>query len=146
MPFSRYFYFKKDTPADVDWKRKAKDRNGSAARELGGYQAYGEWGWNDELLVGDKTSTQEALVEALVQDAVPAVVEGESVDEAAVVERPLQRKTDADTQRDLKRLDRALDRTLYLVVKYQNRGWQLPSGSLEGKENLHQVCTFTLAI
>jgi large subunit ribosomal protein L46 len=52
MPFSRYFYFKKDTPADTDWKIKARERGGASQRELGGYQAYGEEAWNDELLVG----------------------------------------------------------------------------------------------
>ncbi|KAH8769736.1 putative 54S ribosomal protein L17, mitochondrial [Hyaloscypha finlandica] len=53
LPFTRYFYFKKDTPADTDWKIKARERNGVAARELGGYRAYGEEAWNDELLVTD---------------------------------------------------------------------------------------------
>lgn len=139
MPFTRYFYFKKDTPADTDWKLKAKQRNGSAARELGGYQAYGEWGWNDELLVDDKTSTQEALVESLVLDAIPSPIEGETVDEEALPERPLERATEADVKKDFKRLDRALDRTLYLVVKPEKGGWQFPSGTLEGRENLHQV-------
>ena len=33
LPFTRYFYFKKDTPADTDWKIKAKLRNGAASRE-----------------------------------------------------------------------------------------------------------------
>jgi large subunit ribosomal protein L46 len=53
LPFTRYFYFKKGTPADTDWKIKARERNGVAARELGGYRAYGEEAWNDELLVND---------------------------------------------------------------------------------------------
>jgi large subunit ribosomal protein L46 len=142
MPFTRYFYFKKDTPADNDWKRKAKERNGSAARELGGYQPYGKLGWNDELLVGDEVSEPKVMVEALVKDAV-MTVEGEEIltpeQIEAHVERPMERYTEADKTRDKKRLDRKLARTLYLLVKGKTGRWELPSGTLVGKENLHQV-------
>jgi large subunit ribosomal protein L46 len=142
MPFTKYFYFKKDTPADNDWKRKAKERNGSAARELGGYQPYGELGWNDEVLVGDEISEPKAMVETLVKDAV-MTVEGEEVlsPEAieAHVERPMERWTEADKMKDKKRLDRKLARTLYLLVKGESGKWELPSGTLVGRENLHQV-------
>ena len=58
LPFTRYFYFKKDTPADTDWKIKARERNGAPARELGGYRAYGDEAWNDELLVADLEKEQ----------------------------------------------------------------------------------------
>lgn len=146
MPFTRYFYFKKDTPADHDWKRKAKERNGSAARELGSYQAYGEFGWNDEVLMGDKLSEPKTMVEALVKDAVMKV-EGEETGgekEAETVEqnieRPLERWTEADKLKDRKRLDRKLARTLYLCVKGEQGSWTLPNGTLVGRENLHQVC------
>jgi large subunit ribosomal protein L46 len=140
MPFTRYFYFKKDTPADNDWKRKAVERNGSAARELGGYQPYGKLGWNDEVLVGDNISEPQVMVETLVKDAVMRV-EGEEELETmeANVERPLERWTEADKMRDMKRLDRKLARTLYLLVKAENGKWTLPSGTLVGRENLHQV-------
>ena len=150
MPFSRYFYFKKDTPADHDWKLKAKERNGQPARELGGYNPYGELGWNDELLVGDKASETSYLVESLVKDAQVRAVEGKDgkVAEAKAgdgdgegekVERPLETWTEADKARDVRRLDRKLARTLYLVVKRENGGWGFPAGELVGRENLHQV-------
>jgi 39S mitochondrial ribosomal protein L46 len=142
MPFTRYFYFKKDTPADNDWKRKAKERNGSPARELGGYQPYGELGWNDEVLVGDKVSEPRAMAETLVKDAVMRVEGEEELSPEAVeanVERPMERWTEADKARDTKRLDRKLARTLYLLVKGESGKWGLPSGSLVGRENLHQV-------
>jgi large subunit ribosomal protein L46 len=151
MPFTRYFYFKKDTPADHDWKRKAKERNGSAARELGGYQAYGKFGWNDEVLVGDNLSHPKTMVELLVRDAVMKV-DGEETGEMEAetleqnIERPLERWTEADKLNNRKRLDRKLARTLYLCVKGEKEGWTLPSGPLVGRENLHQVDNHSLLI
>lgn len=158
MPFSRYFYFKKDTPADADWKLKAKERGGAPARELGGYDAYGDEGWNDELLVGDRSAETNVMVEKLVKDSEVRAVEGrdgkaiqveegqEGVHEGAKVERPMGRWTKADEAGDMKRLDRRLGETLYLVVKRAGGGWGFPAGMLEGKENLHQVCFPFLAL
>jgi large subunit ribosomal protein L46 len=92
MPFTRYFYFKKDTPADTDWKIKARERNGVPARELGGYRAYGDESWNDELLVselekegggkGMGIAEPKYVAESLVKDARVRAVEGK--DGAAV--------------------------------------------------------------
>lgn len=149
MPFTRYFYFKKDTPADTDWKIKAKERNLQPARELGGYNPYGEAGWNDELLVGDGLSGRGALVESILREAEVRVVEGkdgkavevkvEEGGERGLEGRPLSRVTEADRVRDTKRLDRKLARTLYLVVKRKDGGWGFPAGELVERENLHQV-------
>lgn len=167
MPFTRYFYFKKDTPADTDWKIKAKERNWAAARELGGYRAYGEMGWNDEMLEGEAASAAEGVlgegkggkmgiaepkfvIESLVKDSRVRAIEGK--DGAAVevkegegpageeFERPLGRYTQSDKAGDVRRLDRKLERTLYLLVKGPE-GWRFPAGPLVGrKENLHEVC------
>lgn len=164
MPFTRYFYFKKDTPADTDWKIKAKERNGVPARELGGYKAYGDESWNDELLSSDATLGKEAgkqmgtmglsepkwMVESLVQDARVRAVEGKDGQAVAVeegmeetkdlvVEKPLSRYGEADRTGDEKRLDRQMTRTLYLVVK-RGKHWMFPTGDMVGRENLHQVC------
>jgi len=157
MPFSRYFYFKKDTPADTDWKIKAKERNYQPARELGGYNAYSDLGWNDELLVGDKLSEPSTMVEALVRDSQPRAVEGKDGKPMVVegvestlhddnkIEMPLPRTTAADEKSDFTRLDRKLDETLYLCVSQKDEqtgkiSWWFPAGPLEGRENLHQVC------
>jgi large subunit ribosomal protein L46 len=149
MPFSRYFYFKKGTPADADWKLKAKERGGQPARELGGYNAYGEEGWNDELLVGDGLSETGAVVESLVRDSEVRAVEGKGGQVVEVgekggdrAERPLGRRTGADESGDVRRLDRRLGRTLYLLVKGggEKGKWRFPAGRVEGRENLHQVC------
>ncbi|CZT03486.1 related to mitochondrial ribosomal protein L17 [Rhynchosporium agropyri] len=93
MPWARYFYFKKGTPSDADRKLKEKERNGSAARELGGYRAYGDEAWHDELLsteadagVSEETAKlglgkmgiaePKYLIESLVKDAKVRAVEG----------------------------------------------------------------------
>ncbi|KAL3419162.1 50s ribosomal subunit l30 [Phlyctema vagabunda] len=142
MPFTRYFYFKKETPGDTDWKLKAKDRAGVAAKDIGDYQAYGELGWNDEALVGNKLGEPEVIAETLVKDSQLRTVEGQKASEVVEgikVDNPLPRITEADRTRDLKRLDRKLGRTLYLVVRRADGNWGFPSGPLIGKENLHQA-------
>lgn len=160
MPFTRYFYFKKGTPADTDWKIKARERNGVAARELGGYRAYGNDSWNDELLVTDLEkggkgpgrmglAEPKHLVDSILQDARVRAVEGKDgaaveVQEGDLVhgenaDKPLARWTDADRKGDARRLNRQLARTLYLVVKREGGGWGFPAGELIGRENLHQV-------
>lgn len=142
LPFTRYFYFKKDTPADVAWKRKAAARGGSPARDLGGYNAYSATGWNDEVLVGDEASRPEKVREALVRDAMDRGLSPEEAgaEDEEVVEQPLERATEADRKKDVRRLDRKLARTLYLVVRNGEGKWQFPAAPLEGRENLHQVC------
>lgn len=173
LPFTRYFYFKKGTPADAEWKRKAKERL-TPARDIGIYDAYGKEQWNDEVLVGARESEPEWQVEMLVRDAEGsgvgeaaagvAVDKGEEVDmdeghenkrdvgmvggveqviKREEVERPLRRVTEADRLGDLKSLDRLLHRTLYLLVKGVGGRWEFPNGRLSGKETLHQVCSLT---
>lgn len=68
LPFTRYFYYKKDTQADVEWKRNAKVRK-TASRDIGVYSGYGDEAWNDELLVGDETAEPRNQVDALIRDA-----------------------------------------------------------------------------
>lgn len=146
VPFTRYFYFKKDTPANTDWKIKARQRGGVPAKELGGYKAYGRDAWNDELLIKDKHMVEpEYVINQLVKDARVAVTEDGVVvqDDAAkaeAIELPRPRTTDADLKNDTQRLDRFLDRTLHLVVRNKvTREWGFPSGEILGKENLHEV-------
>ncbi|RKF64712.1 54S ribosomal protein L17, mitochondrial [Erysiphe neolycopersici] len=152
VPFSRYFYFKKDTPANTDWKIKIKERGGVPAKELGPYNAYGKNAWNDELLVKEKHMVEpEYIINQLVKDARVSVTEDGVVvqDESTRiegVEMPLPRTTEADLNKDLRRLDRLLDRTLYLVVKSKDTQlWGFPSGELLGKESLHKSAERILA-
>lgn len=138
LPFTRYFYYQKDTPADIDWKKKIKERL-TPARDIGVYNAYKKEGWNDELLVGARESEPEAQVEALLKDAVIETDEEGQVKQEKF-ERPMPRITEADKLGDTRSLNRLLTRTLYLVVKGEGAGWGFPSGVLIGKESLQRVC------
>ncbi|KAI4221539.1 MAG: hypothetical protein L6R36_006831 [Xanthoria steineri] len=139
MPFSRYFYYQKGTPGDVEWKRKIKERL-TPARDIGVYNAYAKEGWNDEVPVGAKESEPETQVDALLRDAEVEVLtreEGQEVKKHKV-EKPMPRTTEADRVGDTKSLDRRLQRTLYLVVKEGKEGkWWFPNDVLVGKESLH---------
>lgn len=161
LPFSRYFYYKKGTPADVEWKRKAKNRR-TAARDIGVYSGYGNEAWNDEVLIGDKTAELEAQREALIRDAEGRVIEGaEAVGDREVnqeeipgdatagkgtrkelelhVERPAPRITESDEKNDTLSLNRKLDQTLYLLVKNQKGLWKFPEDRMFVTEDLNQV-------
>lgn len=144
LPFTRYFYFKKRTPADLEWKRKMKQRL-TPARDIGRYKGYGDEAWNDELLVGAKESEFEWQVERLIEDAEQdgkeagaAEQPGAKVIEREAVDRPMPRATEADKKGDVKSLNRALQRTLYLLVKNKEGKWQFPQDRLQD-EHLHGV-------
>lgn len=172
LPFSRYFYIKKGTPADLEWKRKIRDRP-TPARDVGLYNAYGREAWNDEVLVGDETAAYENIVGKLVEDAETVVDTstmgqeigaangggagnadidsgnaklGQATGGAAQIklkteriERPQPRRTKADEEGDLHSLDRALERTLYLVVKDAKGEWSFPGALVKGREGLNKV-------
>ena len=121
------------------------------ARDIGLYNAYGDEGWNDELLVGDKVSEPEEQLERLLKDAEVEVTErdiegGGEVVKKEQVERPMPRVTEADKAGDMKSLNRALQKTLYLVVKGREGQWVFPSAELERQESLHTVSCHHLAI
>ncbi|KAI1918277.1 hypothetical protein LOZ39_002437 [Ophidiomyces ophidiicola] len=140
LPFTRYFYFKRGTPADVEWKRRYKDRQ-TAARDIGNYNAYSKDAWNDELLVGAVESEPEHQVEALLADA-EGFVTSESGDAGSKKEemaKPLSRYSKADESGDQKSLDRLLKRTLYLLVQAKEGYWKLPSVTIDGKESLRMA-------
>ena len=140
LPFTRYFYYQKGTPADVDWKRKIRERQ-TPARDIGVYNAYSKESWNDELLVGAQESEPDHQVEALVRDAEIRQTgnEGEQTVRRDKVEKPLPRVTEADKNGNLKSLKRALTRTLYLVVQGAEGRWTFPCAGLVGRESLHAV-------
>ena len=146
LPFTRYFYYQRGTPGDIEWKRKIKERK-TPARDIGEYNPYGDEGWNDELLVGDGVSEPEDQVESLLKDAEVEVkergVQGEGeVVKKEEVERPMPRVTEADRAGDLKSLNRALQKTLYLVVSTGQGQWEFPSAELAMQESLHTVSQY----
>ncbi|KAJ3163451.1 54S ribosomal protein L17 mitochondrial [Geranomyces michiganensis] len=87
-------------------------------------------------------AAQETAVEKTPQGTVRLVQPRE--EELATLETA-SRTTAADEARDMKSLDRALDRTLYLVVRRaagpRKGEWQLPSGQMQGDELLHEAAT-----
>lgn len=166
LPFTRYFYFKKGTPADNEWKRKQKARQ-TAARDIGIYSGYGDEAWNDEVLVGDSTAEPTSQVQALIRDAEGKDIvdakpvgdaesggqeiagdarEGEGVSkevgQKVAIDKPMPRITEADQKGDLRSLNRKLDRSLYLLVQKEDGRWRFPQDRVYGRENLHQVCSF----
>ena len=109
------------------------------------YSGYGEEAWNDELLVGAKESEPQEQIEALLKDAEQPTTEdeeGQTVKKEKV-EKPMPRVTEADRMADLKSLNRALTRTLYLLVKSGDSDtWRFPSSNLIGGEDLHRVRSY----
>jgi large subunit ribosomal protein L46 len=162
LPFTRYFYIKKDTPADIEWKRKAAVRK-TAARDVGVYNAYSKEGWNDEVLVGSKLSEPEDIVEKLIRDAEGKdIIDGEPQGDADAgglaiagkeletegvrkpvgevsIDRPLPRTTKDDEANNTKSLNRRLDRNSYLLVKNKDGEWRFPQDRIYAREGLHQV-------
>lgn len=148
LPFSQYFHYKRGTPAFEHWRTKRRERGGIAARDVGKYNAYTKESWNDEVLMGDDSAQPQKIVEQLIQEegrGSEFVGEGEAADPALA---GLKRATQADTQNDQTSLERSLSRTLYLLVRPKLQGgsadaatsWRFPSGDVEEKEGLKEVC------
>lgn len=140
LPFTRYFYFKRGTPADEDWKRKYRERQ-TPARDIGKYNAYSKEAWNDELLVGAVESEPEHQIEMLVRDAETSASGSQEggATKKEEVQRPFPRVTEADKKGDQKSLNRALQRTLYLLVQSKEGYWKFPSTPVEAGEDLRGV-------
>ncbi|KAJ5990290.1 hypothetical protein N7522_010497 [Penicillium canescens] len=145
LPFTKYFYFKRGTPADEDWKKKILERR-TAARDIGKYNAYDSEAWNDELLLGAKESEPEHQVEMLLQDAEStANATSQDTSKKEEIPRPFPRVTEADKKNDQKSLDRLLSRTLYLLVQSKEGHWKFPSSPVESGETLRLAAERTLA-
>lgn len=172
-PFAKEFYFRAQQPATIDFNLKFNDRLHVMQREIGRHrqtQPAGSVGaqdrltrrgrdaWDDEALmdVGELYSDPTYIRERLYTEAESRVSEdGEQLefDDRLRIERPLGRETEADLSGDQTRLDRALDRTLYLVVKkfwhhqWGAHKWAFPMSDVRPDEGLHEVsCPFLLAI
>lgn len=59
---------------------------------------------------------------------------------------PNSRTTEADATNDVKSLERALPRTLHLLIKDSEQGWKLPAFDLEGETPLHRAAETGLRI
>ncbi|OOF98392.1 hypothetical protein ASPCADRAFT_205626 [Aspergillus carbonarius ITEM 5010] len=144
LPFTKYFYFKRQTPADEDWKRKIRERQ-TPARDIGKYNPYSKEAWNDELLVGAVESDPAHQVEMLVQDAESTVnATSQDTSKKEEIPRPFPRVTEADQKNDQRSLNRALQRTLYLLVQSKEGYWKFPSSPVEVDETIRQAAERTL--
>jgi len=142
MPFVTKVYFKPDTPGMMDWNIKVGERKGTVAKEIGTYQGKSSRAWEDELMVGDETSSSEHIYKSLLKDAEARVSEDAEIiteEDRVPVEQPMPRQTEADRTGDVKRLDRKLERTLYLVVKGTDDKWIFPSAPMGTEKNVHEV-------
>lgn len=158
LPFTQYFYFKRGTPAFEHWRTKRRERNGVAARDVGGYNAYGKdetgkvkEGWNDEVLVGSDVGEMNGIVKGLIEDE-GREGQGENVGTGVVAEGQdkgsdgmggLKRRTEADDENDQTSLERSLSRTLYLLVRRKGEekspgAWEFPAGLVDPKEGLKE--------
>jgi large subunit ribosomal protein L46 len=142
LPFTELFYYKEGTPDIIDYQRKIKERK-TPARDIGSYDAIGEEGWHDEVLVGAPESEMDYQLEEILKDEVVEKREGvkdtSDPTKTAVNAKPMPRVTEADEKGDEKSLDRMLQRTLYLLVKNKDELWQFPTAPLDGKESLRAV-------
>lgn len=96
-------------------------------------------------MVGARESEPAEQIEAIFQDAIVAKKEGVETEgrkkKEEKIERPMPRATEADKTGDLRSLNRALTRTLYLIVKGSDERapWEFPTSPLLGNESLHTV-------
>lgn len=149
LPFTPWFYYKKKTIAEAEYKKKH-----ALAQK---YNPYRE-GWKDELMVGDYRWKEhdlgyKRLVETTVtgEDATEAKggtsLEGEVAEEVKrSLEKPLPRETEADRKNDKRSLNRKLSRTLYLLVNKRGESnstykWKFPQSDVIKPENLREVST-----
>lgn len=144
-PFTRTFYYRKGQPAGIDFAIKFGDRRHTMTREIGRLTRHGRDAWDDEALTDDGAAiaSPEYVRERLYTEAESRVSEdGEalSFDDRLRIERPLSRLTEADRTANVRRLDRALDRTLYLVVRSSNGRWHFPMDDVRPEdEGLDEV-------
>lgn len=138
LPFTQYFYYRRNTPAFETWRKNRRERGGVAARDIGNYNAYTEESWNDEVLVGDETGKPERIVETLVAEEGR---QGEFTGRGDSKFAGLRRTTEADENGDVRSLERRLQRTLYLLVKTtgEEGQWKFPAGPVVGFEGLKEV-------
>ncbi|KAJ5366363.1 hypothetical protein N7541_000304 [Penicillium brevicompactum] len=145
LPFTKYFYFKRGTPLDEDWKKKIQERR-TAARDIGKYNAYDNDAWNDELVLGAQEAEPAHHIEALVQDAEStANATSQDTSKKEEIPRPHPRITEADQKNDQKSLNRLLSRTLYLLVQSKEGNWKFPSSAVEEGESLRLAAERTLS-
>ncbi|KAG0746020.1 hypothetical protein G6F57_007890 [Rhizopus arrhizus] len=115
------FYFKKGSVAERRWKHEEQARQNAMK------------------------DPSTSLSEALQASQVSWEKENEGLTVSTKLEK-LERVTEADDKNNKKSLDRALQQTLYLVVKPSgDSSWQFPQGPIDTTEYLHEAAERTLS-
>jgi large subunit ribosomal protein L46 len=151
LPFTRFLWYKKNSPALLDFRLKLRERL-TPARDIGKYDAYGKEGWNDEALIGAVNTDRDEQMQKLLDDEVVQVPGNErkiteTKEQAeALRPRPMPRTTQADLDGDSRNLNRMLQRTLYLLMENEHGRWEFPAApvAMDEKESLHAVSTTDL--
>lgn len=135
QPFPREFYFKKGSAAEQRFDATERRRVALLEKES---TAAGS------VLAGLEAGKGDAPDAATQGQTAEQGAAGAEVDPDAELYATLPRRTAADEKGDVRSLERALDRTLFLLVRNGKEGnapWRFPAARLdrEGKENLHQA-------
>ncbi|GJJ75525.1 large subunit ribosomal protein L46 [Entomortierella parvispora] len=128
-PFGSEFYFKKGSVAERRWKQQEADRLAAGSSSTS----------TSTLSSSSKDASSKATEESSqLQDEIS------EEDRVAALEAQIQfndRVTEADRKKDMRSLERALARTLYLIVKKprEQHAWQFPQGGVRLVENLQEA-------
>ncbi|KAF9187053.1 54S ribosomal protein L17 mitochondrial [Haplosporangium sp. Z 767] len=127
--FGAEFYFKKGSVAERRWKQEEAERQAAAS---GIFSSSSSSKSDSGKSAGAASGADLAANEESEEDRVAAL-------EAKVEFN--DRVTEADRKNDVRSLERALQRTLYLIVKKSRdqHPWQFPQGGVHVCENLQEA-------
>ncbi|KAF9923545.1 54S ribosomal protein L17 mitochondrial [Linnemannia zychae] len=127
-PFGVEFYFKKGSVAERRWKQQEAERLAASGASTAASGAKG----SKSKAAAAAAETEEQQDEMTEEDRVAAL-------EAKIEFN--DRITEADRKNDVRSLERALARTLYLIVKKprDQHAWQFPQGGVRVCENLQEA-------
>ncbi|KAJ1978698.1 hypothetical protein H4R33_005916 [Dimargaris cristalligena] len=142
-PFASEFYFKKGSTSEKEWNQRQKHYQSLLKKGWSALLADAEKSVGTAGLAADSTASESAS--ATTTSSTADGSNSAAKDDATYKAAP--RITQADKDGDLKSLDRALDQSLYLLVKKprQENAWQFPQGGHEGLEFLHRTALRELA-
>ncbi|KAF8939779.1 54S ribosomal protein L17 mitochondrial [Dissophora ornata] len=129
-PFGAEFYFKKGSVAERNWKQQEAERSANSSSTSSKSSA-------------SKSSSASASTAGSTEGEA-AKEESTEEDRVAAMEAKIEfneRITEADRTNDVRSLERALQRTLYLIVKKprEQHAWQFPQGGVRVCENLQEA-------
>ncbi|KAG0315604.1 54S ribosomal protein L17 mitochondrial [Dissophora globulifera] len=130
-PFGAEFYFKKGSVAERRWKQQEAERNARSSTSTSSSSS------------SSSASASSAASKATGSEASEELTEEDRV---AAMESKIEfndRVTEADRKNDVRSLERALQRTLYLIVKKprEEHSWQFPQGGVRLCENLQEAAS-----